>query len=148
VAENTVSAGVREEQATERVREKARGWIAAILIGALVVIVVGTFVYVIWMSARIAEMTTDDLISVLQSIGTTLLAPLIGVIGAVIGFLLWWSAGCSRRPFGYSGSHSRRPAKYTGWGPDNPGCYPGSSRSGRSNAAKRAGDAVRGLIWP
>jgi flagellar basal body-associated protein FliL len=86
VAANTVSTGAREEQATERVREKARGWIAGILIGALVVIVVGTFVYVIWMSARIAEMTTDDLISVLQSIGTTLLAPLIGVIGAVIGF--------------------------------------------------------------
>jgi ABC-type Fe3+ transport system permease subunit len=86
VAANTVSAGAGEEQATERVREKARGWIAAILIGALVVIVVGTFVYAIWMSARIAEMTTDDLISVLQSIGTTLLAPLIGVIGAVIGF--------------------------------------------------------------
>ena len=86
MTENTVSAGAREEQATERVREKARGWIAAILIGALVVIVVGTFVYAIWMSARVAEMTTDDLISVLQSIGTTLLAPLIGVIGAVIGF--------------------------------------------------------------
>ena len=86
MTENTVSAGSREEQATERVREKARGWIAASLIGALVIIVVGTFVYAIWMSARIAEMTTDDLISVLQSIGTTLLAPLIGVIGAVIGF--------------------------------------------------------------
>jgi hypothetical protein len=86
VAENTGSAVAREEQETERVREKARWRIAAILIGALVVIVVGTFVYVIWMSARIAEMTTDDLISVLQSIGTTLLAPLIGVIGAVIGF--------------------------------------------------------------
>ena len=84
--ENTDSAVAREEQETERVREKARWRIAAILIGALVVIVVGTFVYVIWMSARIAEMTTDDLISVLQSIGTTLLAPLIGVIGAVIGF--------------------------------------------------------------
>ena len=43
-------------------------------------------VSVIWMSARSAEMTTDELISVLQSIGTTLLALLIGVIGAVIGF--------------------------------------------------------------
>ena len=70
----------------DRDREKARAWIAGTLIGALVVVVVGTFVFVIWMSARAEQMSTDELISVLQSIGTTLLAPLIGVIGAVIGF--------------------------------------------------------------
>jgi len=70
----------------DREREKARAWIAGSLIGALVVVVVGTFVFVIWMSARAEQMSTDEVISVLQSIGTTLLAPLIGVIGAVIGF--------------------------------------------------------------
>ncbi len=91
MAENTsppvsIIGTTQDEQATERQREKTRAWIAGILIGALVVIVLGTFVYVIWMSTRIAEMATDDLTNVLQTIGTTLLAPLIGVIGAVIGF--------------------------------------------------------------
>ncbi len=71
---------------TERAREQTRGRIAYILIGALVVIVLGTFLYVIWMSLRFGELTTDVLISVLQTIGTTLLAPLVGLIGAVIGF--------------------------------------------------------------
>jgi flagellar basal body-associated protein FliL len=81
-----MAANATTQDQAEIAREKQRGWIAGILIGALVVIVVGTFVYVIWMSTRVGQMTTDDLISVLQTIGTTLLAPLIGVIGAVIGF--------------------------------------------------------------
>jgi hypothetical protein len=51
-----------QNNATDTVREKARGWIAGTLIAALVVVVLGTFVFVIWMSARSAEMTTDELI--------------------------------------------------------------------------------------
>jgi flagellar basal body-associated protein FliL len=82
--ERTREQTAREQ--TEREREQTRRRIAYILIGALVVIVLGAFVYIIWMSLRFGELTTDVLISVLQTIGTTLLAPLIGLIGAVIGF--------------------------------------------------------------
>jgi hypothetical protein len=77
---------VKEGEQTERVREQTRGRIAYALIGALVVIVLGAFLYVIWMSLRLDNLTTDVLISMLQTIGTTLLAPLVGLIGAVIGF--------------------------------------------------------------
>src|SRR5215213_8163451 len=40
----------------------------------------------IWASLRASELTLDSLISVIQTIGTTLLAPLVGLIGAVVGF--------------------------------------------------------------
>jgi hypothetical protein len=56
------------------------------LIGTLVVVVLGSFVYVIWMSLRAGDMTLELLISVMQTIGTTLLAPIVGLIGAVVGF--------------------------------------------------------------
>ena len=89
-AQQTGQTDIAREQ-TEREREQTRrriaySRIAYILIGALVVIVLGAFVYIIWMSLRFGELTTDVLISVLQTIGTTLLAPLVGLIGAVIGF--------------------------------------------------------------
>jgi hypothetical protein len=71
---------------TERGRERTRGRIAYILIGTLVSIVVATFLYIIWLSADFSGQSTDDLITMMQSVGTTLLAPLVGLIGAVIGF--------------------------------------------------------------
>ncbi len=72
---------------TERGRERTRGRIAYLLIGTLVAIVVATFLYIIWLSQRTsARLSTNDLINVMQSVGTTLLAPLVGLIGAVIGF--------------------------------------------------------------
>jgi hypothetical protein len=71
---------------TERGRERTRGRIAYILIGTLVAIVVATVAYIIWLSASLGQLSTDDLITVMQAVGTTLLAPLVGLIGAVIGF--------------------------------------------------------------
>ena len=71
---------------TERGRERTRGRIAYLLIGTLVAIVVATFSYIIWLSQGFGELSTNDLINVMQSVGTTLLAPLVGLIGAVIGF--------------------------------------------------------------
>ena len=72
---------------TERGRERTRGRIAYLLIGTLVAIVVATFLYIIWLSQRTsARLSTNDLINVMQGVGTTLLAPLVGLIGAVIGF--------------------------------------------------------------
>jgi hypothetical protein len=71
---------------TERTREKTRGRIAYALIGTLVVIVVGTFAYILFLSFRLSELSTENLMTIMQNVGTTLLAPLVGLIGAVIGF--------------------------------------------------------------
>jgi hypothetical protein len=71
---------------TERGRERTRGRIAYVLIGTLVAIVVATFSYIIWLSVNLGALQTDDLITVMQAVATTLLAPLVGLIGAVIGF--------------------------------------------------------------
>jgi hypothetical protein len=71
---------------TERSRERTRGQIAYLLIGTLAAIVVATFAYIIWLSVGFGQLTTTDLINVMQSVATTLLAPLVGLIGAVIGF--------------------------------------------------------------
>ena len=71
---------------TERGRERTRGRIAYLLIGTLAAIVVATFLYIIWLSAGFGQLTTEDLINVMQGVATTLLAPLVGLIGAVIGF--------------------------------------------------------------
>lgn len=71
---------------TERGRERTRGRIAYLLIGTLAAIVVATFAYIIWLSVGFGTLSTTDLINVMQSVATTLLAPLVGLIGAVIGF--------------------------------------------------------------
>jgi hypothetical protein len=71
---------------TERGRERTRGRIAYLLIGTLAAIVVATFSYIIWLSADFGQLSTNDLINVMQGVGTTLLEPLVGLIGAVIGF--------------------------------------------------------------
>jgi uncharacterized membrane protein len=71
---------------TERTRESTRGRIAYALIGTLVVIVVGTFAYILFLSFRLSELSTENLMTIMQNVGTTLLAPLVGLIGVVIGF--------------------------------------------------------------
>jgi flagellar basal body-associated protein FliL len=75
-----------QQQQPEREREQTRRRIAYVLIGTLVIVVLASFVYIIWLSLRADELTLDALISVIQTIGTTLLAPLVGLIGAVVGF--------------------------------------------------------------
>jgi flagellar basal body-associated protein FliL len=79
-------AKAKAQEQTERDREKTRRRIAYVLIGTLVIVVLASFVYIIWLSLRSNELTQDALISVIQTIGTTLLAPLVGLIGAVVGF--------------------------------------------------------------
>jgi hypothetical protein len=78
--------GLTLEETTERTRERWRGWLATSLMGLLAVVVVGTFAYITWLSTRFTELSMDNLITVTQTVGTTLLAPLIGLIGAVTGF--------------------------------------------------------------
>jgi pyruvate/2-oxoglutarate dehydrogenase complex dihydrolipoamide acyltransferase (E2) component len=70
----------------ERARERIRGRIALILITALLVVMGLSFWYILRMSRNLGAVTTDDLITVIQMVGTTLLTPLIGLIGAVTGF--------------------------------------------------------------
>ena len=75
------------EQVSERQREATRRRIAYILIGTLVLVIVASFVYIIWATLRAGNnLTIADLSSMIQTIGTTLLAPLTGLIGAVVGF--------------------------------------------------------------
>jgi hypothetical protein len=69
----------------ERTREQTRGRIAFILIGTLVAVVLGTIAYMTWLTT-IDGMTPEEVINLMQGLGTTLLAPIVGLIGAVIGF--------------------------------------------------------------
>jgi hypothetical protein len=86
VRATTLARRTQAEQQAKREREKTRGRIAYLLIGTLVTIVVATFAYIIWLSVGFGRLSTTDLINVMQSASTTLLAPLVGLIGAVIGF--------------------------------------------------------------
>src|SRR5215213_709878 len=70
----------------EAQREATRRRIAYTLVGTLVIVILLSFVYINWVSLRANELTLDTLSSMIQTIGTTLLAPLVGLIGAVIGF--------------------------------------------------------------
>ena len=69
----------------ERTREQTRGRIAFVLIGTLVAVVLGTIAYMTWLTT-IEGMTPEEVINLMQGLGTTLLAPIVGLIGAVIGF--------------------------------------------------------------
>lgn len=78
--------GPRMPETTDQTRERMRGVIANALIRTLIVIVVATFVYLWWLSRTFTQLTPDELVTVIPMVGTTLLTPLIGLIGAVTGF--------------------------------------------------------------
>ena len=63
-----------------------RGRLAIALVFALVALMALTFVYLLILSRGFGKLTTDDLISLIPMVGTTLLTPLVGLIGAVMGF--------------------------------------------------------------
>jgi hypothetical protein len=63
-----------------------RGRLAIGLVFALVALMGLTFVYLLILSRRFGSLTTDDLIALIPMVGTTLLTPLVGLIGAVMGF--------------------------------------------------------------
>ncbi len=74
------------EDTTERARERIRGRIALTLITTLIIVVGLTFWYLLMLSRKFGTLTTDDLIALIPMVGTTLLTPLVGLIGAVMGF--------------------------------------------------------------
>jgi hypothetical protein len=71
----------RPQEDTEQDREKMRERLAIRLLWSLIAVVVGTYAY-IWIS----ELNPNGLNTVVPMVGTTLLTPLIGLIGAVMGF--------------------------------------------------------------
>jgi hypothetical protein len=73
--------GPRPSEDTEQFREKMRGRLAVRLVWALLAVVVGTFAY-LWFS----NLSPTELNNVVPMVGTTLLTPLVGLIGAVMGF--------------------------------------------------------------
>jgi hypothetical protein len=81
-----VGLGPRTAEETEKTRERMRGRLALLLVAALIVVVGLTFVYLLILSRGFGDLTTDDLIALIPMVGTTLLTPLIGLIGAVMGF--------------------------------------------------------------
>jgi len=76
----------RTAEEMERAREKMRGWLAIALVATLIVVMGLTFWYLLILSRRFGTLTTDDLIALIPMVGTTLLTPLVGLIGAVMGF--------------------------------------------------------------
>jgi hypothetical protein len=70
----------------ESAREKMRGRLAIALVLTLIVVMGLTFWYLLMLSRNFGELTTDDLIALIPMVGTVLLTPLVGLIGAVMGF--------------------------------------------------------------
>jgi len=63
-----------------------RGRLAIALVLTLIVVMRLTFWYLLMLSQNFGELTTDDLIALITMVGTILLTPLVGLIGAVMGF--------------------------------------------------------------
>jgi hypothetical protein len=78
--------GPRTAEDTESTREKMRGRLAIALVLTLIVVMGLTFAYLLTLSRNFGELTTDDLIALIPMVGTVLLTPLVGLIGAVMGF--------------------------------------------------------------
>jgi hypothetical protein len=76
----------RKAEDTESTREKMRGRLAIALVLTLVVVMGLTFWYLLMLSQSFGKLTTDDLIALIPMVGTVLLTPLVGLIGAVMGF--------------------------------------------------------------
>jgi hypothetical protein len=58
-------------------REAARSWIAYILLGAVILMIISCFVAFLWFGR-----TADEI----KNLGEFLFTPIIGLVGAVIGF--------------------------------------------------------------
>jgi transposase-like protein len=76
----------RPSEETEKTCERMRGRLTIALVLALVALMALTFVYLLILSRGFGDLTTDDLIALIPMVGTTLLTPLVGLIGAVMGF--------------------------------------------------------------
>jgi hypothetical protein len=70
----------------EGMRERIRGRIAMALIVTLIFVMLATLGYLVWLSLNLTQVSSDDLNTVIPMVGTTLLTPLVGLIGAVTGF--------------------------------------------------------------
>jgi uncharacterized BrkB/YihY/UPF0761 family membrane protein len=76
----------REAEPGEDRRERTRSYIALGLIVTLGFILLATTVFTFLLIFRLPEVTPDDLVTLLQGIGSALLTPLVGLIGAFTGF--------------------------------------------------------------
>jgi hypothetical protein len=86
-----VGRDVQEERSNrltsaEKSRERWRGTVAVILLSTLVAVMGFTFYYLVMLSSNFGELTMDEVGSVIPMVGTTLLTPLVGLIGAATGF--------------------------------------------------------------
>jgi hypothetical protein len=71
----------------EKARERVRGWLALGLTGLLSFVLVATYAYLMILSLYFAEaLSTQEVHTLIPMVGTTLLTPLVGLIGAVTGF--------------------------------------------------------------
>jgi hypothetical protein len=59
-----------------------RGRLAIALVLTLIVVMLLTFAYLVMLSRNFGELTMDEIVSVIPMVGTTLLTPLVGLIGS------------------------------------------------------------------
>jgi hypothetical protein len=83
---NEVATLRKQAGGADKTRERIRAILAFALVATLIVVVGATFWYLVLLSRNFSELKTDDLISLIPMVGTTLLTPLVGLIGAVTGF--------------------------------------------------------------
>jgi hypothetical protein len=115
----------------ERTRELTRRRIAYALIATLVAVVVGTIVYIAWLTG-VRGLDPQEVINVMQGLGTTLLAPIVGLIGAVIGFYYGGQTAVS-------GTESARAAATEA----ATGAATGAARQAATQVAQRATEEAR-----
>jgi hypothetical protein len=90
-----------EANRVERMREEQRGRIAGQLILLLLLAVFATVllpVLVAYLFGGISENPIQDTTNVMQAVGTTVVTPLVGLIGAVIGFYFGAPRGGTQPP--------------------------------------------------
>ena len=75
-----------KRRSLELARERWRGWITIGLLVILILVVLFIAGYLVWMSRNFGELTMDEVGSVIPMVGTTLLTPVVGLIGAATGF--------------------------------------------------------------
>jgi hypothetical protein len=91
-----------EAERLERMREEQRGRIAAQLIMLLLLAVFATVLLPVLLAiifrALFVESPIQETTSVMQAVGTTVITPLVGLIGAVIGFYFGTPRGGAQPP--------------------------------------------------